>query len=110
MEQHGESADAPARLHRARHVLHDFGATLGVGGVDVEEAGLAAERFDRGHDALDVGERRLAVEMDAEDVDAGPRQRDARRFAEARRRAEHERPAVEPHGSRLHRLAHSTIV
>ena len=110
VEQHGQVAVIAARRHRARHLLQHFGATVGVGRVDVEEAGLAAEAFDRGHDALDVGEGGLAVEVDAEDIEAGPRQRDARCFTEARRGTEHERPAAEPDGSRLHGLAHSTIV
>ena len=77
------------------HVRGGLDALVGIGGVDVEEDGVAAERLDLAHDPLDVAERRLAVEVDAEDVQARPRQRQAGGLAEAGRRTQRQGPAAQ---------------
>jgi hypothetical protein len=95
VEQHAQAPGLAALLEEVGHLAGDLGALVGVGGVDVEEHRLAAERLDLAGDPLDVGHGRLAVQVHAEDVEPGARQCQARRFAESRRRAERERPAIQ---------------
>src|SRR5262245_65720343 len=95
MEEHAYGARLTALLEHALHLADDLGALLGIGGVDVEEHCLTAEPLDLAHDPFDVAQRGLAIEMNAEDVQAGARQRKAGGLAESRRRAEREGPAVQ---------------
>ena len=67
-------------------------APVVVGGVDVEEMRLAAQRRDVGDDLLDVRHRLAAIEMDAEDVVTGSGELARRGFAEAARSTEDQGP------------------
>src|SRR5262249_11685841 len=72
-------------------------ALLGVGGVEVEELAVAAERADAVLDVFDVRECGAAVHVDAEDVHTGPGELDGGGFAEAAGRAEDEGPGLLAH-------------
>ena len=73
-------------------VVQHLGALAGVGGVDVEEDGLAALGANRGHDLLGHRHGRAAVEVDAEDVEAGLGEFLGRSAAEPARCSENQRP------------------
>ncbi len=95
VDEHAQLSGFAALGERRLHRGHRLGAALRVGGVDVEEACLAAGRANVRRHALGVRERGLAVEVDAEDVQAGPREAHADGIAEAGGRAEDEGPALE---------------
>ena len=99
MQQHAEAAGAAGPAQHAGHLGDHLRALVGVGGVDVEKMRAASERLDAGHDALGAGQRRPPVEMHAEDVEPGARQREGGGAAEAGGSAEDERPAGETNGS-----------
>ena len=95
MQEHAEAAALTALGQHAFHGRHHLGPALGIGGVDVEEVSAAAERLHVGGDALGRRQRGPPVEVDPEDVEAGPGQGAHRGGTEAGRGAEHESPAGE---------------
>src|SRR5205814_981345 len=76
----------------ARDRRHDLAPPRVVGRVDVEELGLPAGCSDLRDDPVGVRLSGLPVEVDAEDVPTGFRERDRARLAETGRGAEHEGP------------------
>ena len=98
VEQDPELAHLVARRQDALHLARHLRAPLFVGGVDVEEAGLAAGGLDVGEHALGLGLGGLPVEVHAEDIAARPGEGQARRRAEAGRCPQDERPAAELDG------------
>ena len=102
VEQHAERAHLAAVLENLLHLTGHLAALFLVGRVDVEEDRLAPERPDLTGDALGVGERRLAVEVDAEDVEPRARERQAHRLAEPGGGAQRQRPAAQTDAFRGH--------
>src|SRR5207253_3160780 len=102
VEEHAQRAELIPLLQRALHLRRDLGALLGVGRVDVEKARLPPQAPDLPGDPLGVRERRLAVKVHAEDVEAGASAREAHRLAEARGGAEDQCPAAERDRRRTH--------
>ena len=77
------------------------GPLLVVGRVHVDVERLGAGRLDRRLDLVDVGKGRPEVEMDADDLVAGLRERDRGRLAHARRATEDQGPALAVVGHRV---------
>ena len=109
MQEHADRSRLAALLEHALHGRRRLRALLGVGRVDVEEHRLAPEGADLAGDALGVGERRLAVEVDAEDVEPGAGQGQADGLAEAGGGAQDQRPAAQAERARSSRPAGTSV-
>ena len=83
VKQDPELAHLGARRQDALHLAGHLRAPLFVGGVDVEEVGLASGGLDVGERALGHGLRGLPVEVHPEDIAARSGEGEARRRAEA---------------------------
>src|SRR6185369_13294775 len=79
-------------VRQLARAIGDLRALLVVGGVDVEEVGGRTGRLDVGGDGLGERQRRLAVEVDANDPHAVPPERARRRGTKAARCAENDPP------------------
>src|SRR5450432_2086750 len=95
MKKHPQRLVLAALGEAARDLVAHLAPLLFIGRVDVEKPRLAAKGLDLVLDPLDVAQGGSAVEMNADDVASGPRQKTTDRFAEAARSSEDERPTRE---------------
>ena len=95
MQEDAEPSRLPAPVEGPLHLGGDLGPLFRVGGVDVEEAGLAAEGPNLSRDPLRVRLGGLPVKVHAEDVEPRPREREAHGLSETGGGAQHQGPAAE---------------
>ena len=93
VEKDPEPTLLAARLELALDGVQHLGPPGRIRGVDVEEERLAAASLDLGGDPVRVGQRRLAVEVDAGHRHAGSGERERGGLAEPGGGAEDQRPA-----------------
>jgi hypothetical protein len=98
------SAEGEGMDHAAQHlrlvgfaesggqVVEHQGAFLWIDGIDVMKAGFAAQRANLGDDFIHADGGRMAVEVDADDIHASPRQFERDGRAKAARGAKNQSP------------------